>query len=307
MSPFLVLCLNGAQTQRNFRMADKLSTSALAKKRQQDAKQLFQDLKTAGYIHRHDEQWILTDLGTKFGGEYAQHPKYGRFIVWPENLLIDLHATSGQTLTATQVGEYFKLNPKKMNQLFSELGWIARSESGWHATESGLRAGAQQREEKSSGNGFVVWHEAILRNRHLRQSVVEFLGQEAQSHATDKSYSSFRQKFAAKHRTLDGHYVRSTGELLIDNWLYLAGVVHAYQRPLPIEEEVTSDFYLPSGKVYLQFWGTDEGDIAPSEQQKTRALYQAHGLALIEIQSHEITQLDDILPAKLREFGIKAY
>lgn len=141
-------------------MADKLSTSALAKKRQQDAKQLFQDLKTAGYIHRHDEQWILTDLGTKFGGEYAQHPKYGRFIVWPENLLIDLHATSGQTLTATQVGEYFKLNPKKMNQLFSELGWIARSESGWHATESGLRARAQQREEKSSGNGFVVWHEA---------------------------------------------------------------------------------------------------------------------------------------------------
>lgn len=96
-------------------------------------------------------------------------------------------------------------------------------------------------------------------------------------------------------------------KLLIDNWLYLAGVVHAYQRPLPIEEEVTSDFYLPSGKVYLQFWGTDEGDIAPSEQQKTRALYQAHGLALIEIQSHEITQLDDILPAKLREFGIKAY
>lgn len=134
-------------------MADKLSTSALAKKRQQDAKQLFQDLKTAGYIHRHDEQWILTDLGTKFGGEYAQHPKYGRFIVWPENLLIDLHATSGQTLTATQVGEYFKLNPKKMNQLFSELGWIARSEAGWHATESGLRAGAQQREEKAQVMG----------------------------------------------------------------------------------------------------------------------------------------------------------
>ncbi|MGL4829255.1 MAG: glycerol kinase, partial [Vibrio sp.] len=43
MSPFLALCLNGAQTQRNFSMADKLSTSALAKKRQQDAKQLFQD------------------------------------------------------------------------------------------------------------------------------------------------------------------------------------------------------------------------------------------------------------------------
>ncbi len=31
-------------------MADKLSTSALAKKRQQDAKQLFQDLKTMPVI-----------------------------------------------------------------------------------------------------------------------------------------------------------------------------------------------------------------------------------------------------------------
>ncbi len=215
-------------------------------------------------------------------GKYAQHPKYGRFIVWPENLLIDLDATSGQTLTATLVGEYFKLNPKKMNQLFSELGWIARRESGWHATERGLRAGAQQREEKSSGNGFVVWHEAILRNRHLRQSVVEFLGQEAQSHATDKSYSSFRQKFATKHRTLDGHYVRSTGELLIDNCLYLDGVVYAYQRPLPIEEEVTSDFICQAARSICNF-GEQMKVTLPRVINKTRALYQAHGLALIEI------------------------
>ncbi|MCG6451160.1 glycerol kinase, partial [Vibrio parahaemolyticus] len=197
-------------------MSDKLSTSALAKLRGLDAKQLFADLKKAGYINRHDEQWILTELGAKFGGEYVQHAKFGTFIVWPENLLIDMAATSGSTLSATQVGEYFKLNPKKMNQLFSELGWITKSDQGWRATASGLRAGAQQREDKASAQKFVVWHDSIRHNPHLRHSVVEFLGHDADEQATDKSYASFRQKFAAKHRTLDGHYVRSVGELLID-------------------------------------------------------------------------------------------
>lgn len=288
-------------------MSDKLSTSALAKLRNVDAKQLFSDLSKAGYLSRHEGQWLLTDLGAKFGGEYVEHPKFGKFVVWPENLLIDLTATGGNTLTATQVGEYFKLNPKKVNQLLSELGWIKKEDEGWIATPSGIRVGAKQREDKSSQQKFVVWHDSIRHNPHLRQSVVEFLGQDAQTHATDKSYSSFRQKFEAKHRTLDGHYVRSTGELLIDNWLYLAGVMHAYQRPLPIEELVMSDFYLPLGKVYIQYWGTDSGEISLKQQEKTRQLYAAHEFNLIEISADEVHQLDDVLPEKLRQFGIKAY
>ncbi len=288
-------------------MSNKLSTSALAKKRDIDAQQLFKDLSKAGYLSRHEGQWLLTDLGAKFGGEYVDHPKYGKFVVWPENLLIDLSATAGNTLSATQVGEYFKLNPKKINQLLSELGWIAKQEQEWIVTPSGIRVGAKQRQDKQSQNKFVVWHDSIRHNPHLRQSVIEFLGQDAHSHATDKSYSSFRQKFEAKHRTLDGHYVRSTGELLIDNWLYLAGVMHAYQRPLPIGEAVMSDFYLPAGKVYIQYWGTDHGDTPSREQEKTRALYAEHQFNLIEIDSEEVNKLDEILPEKLRMFGIKAY
>jgi len=288
-------------------MSNKLSTSALAKKRKIDPQQLFKDLSKAGYLSRHEGQWLLTDLGAKFGGEYVDHPKYGKFVVWPENLLIDLTTTNGSTLSATQVGEYFNLNPKKINQLFSELGWISKQEQDWLATPSGLRVGAKQRQDKQSQNKFVVWHDAIRHNPHLRQSVVEFLGQDAQSHATDKSYSRFRQKFEAKHRTLDGHYVRSTGELLIDNWLYLSGVMHAYQRPLPIEEAIMSDFYLPAGKVYIQYWGTDSRDVSQQEQQRIRTLYAEHQFNLIEITREEVNKLDDILPEKLRQFGIRAY
>ncbi|MFH4559237.1 glycerol kinase [Vibrio diabolicus] len=288
-------------------MSEKISTSALAKMRKVEAKLLFADLKRAGYIVRQDEKWILTEEGAKFGGEYVDHPQFGQFIVWPTNLHIELTSSSGKTLSATQLGEKLKLNAKRMNQLLSELGWIAKSEEGWSVTEAGIRAGGQQRTDKETQNTFVVWHDVVLRNKRLKQSVIEFLGQDAESHSTDKSYSSFRQKFEAKHRTLDGHYVRSKGELLIDNWLYLAGVVHAYERQLPIDQDVTSDFYLPGGKVYLQFWGSDTGEMAEADRETIRTVYEQHHFNLIEVEPSELDKLDEVLPKRLRQFGIKAY
>lgn len=288
-------------------MSDKISTTALAKLRDLDAKDLFSELKNAGYINRGEDGWVLTELGRKFGGEYVNHNKFGQFIVWPENLLIDSDATSGKTLTATQIGQRFSLNAKKINQLLQELGWIEKSDNGWSVTASGLTAAGYQREDKESGQKFVVWHDSIVRNKRLRQSVVEFSGQDAEAHATDKSLSSFRQKFEAKHRTLDGHYVRSKGELIIDNWLYMNGIIHAYDRQLPIEEDVLSDFYLPSGKVYLQYWGTDAGHVDENEQSSIRAIYESHQFPLIEIYPDQIDQLDSVLPPKLKAFGIKAY
>ncbi|TFH90353.1 glycerol kinase [Vibrio ouci] len=288
-------------------MSDKISTTALAKLRSLEAKELFNELKTAGYINRGEDGWVLTELGSKFGGEYVNHTKFGQFIVWPENLLIDTDATSGKTLSATQIGQRFSLNAKKINQLLQELGWIEKTDDGWHVTASGLTVGGYQREDKESGQKFAVWHDSIARNKRLRQSVVEFSGQDAEAHATDKSLSSFRQKFEAKHRTLDGHYVRSKGELIIDNWLYMNGVVHAYDRQLPIEQDVLSDFYLPSGKVYLQYWGSDTGEVPETERQAIRQIYEQHNFALIEVLPEEVAQLDDVLPARLKAFGIKAY
>ncbi|USD62901.1 glycerol kinase [Vibrio sp. SCSIO 43140] len=288
-------------------MHDKLSTSALAKQRQLEPKALFNELKQVGYIIWHDSSWLLTDLGARFGGEYRESDKYGRFIVWPSKLVLDESLKSDKLLTATQLGERFDLPAKKINLLLSELGWIQRQESDWVVTMQGLRAGAQQRRDKQSSTQFAVWHPAVARNHRLKQSVLEFKGADAESHSTEKSFSSFRQKFAAKHRTLDGHYVQSKGELLIDNWLYMAGVVHAYQRQLPIEQDVVSDFYLPQGKLYLQYWGSDNGPIDSKTIESTRALYEEHDLPLIEVFPEDIDNLDSVLPKKLKPFGISAY
>ncbi|MCG7489242.1 glycerol kinase [Vibrio sp. Of14-4] len=286
-------------------MADKISTTALAKLRKTEVKKLFDTLKTAGYVNRDNNSWILTDIGKKFGGEYAQHPKYGQFIVWPESLLIDSDSSSGKPLSVTQLGQRFSLNAKKINQLLQELGWLQKIPDGWQVTNNGLKAGGYQKIDKQTGNQYALWHDSIAHNKRLKQSVSEFSGQQAEKHTTDKSLSNFRQKFEAKYRTLDGHYVRSKGELIIDNWLYMNGIVHAYDRQLPIEEHILSDFYLPSGKVYIQYW--DNNNHTDSEKRELKAIYQAHQFNLIEIDFQDIDKLDDTLPAQLIEFGITAY
>jgi len=83
-------------------------------------------------------------------------------------------------------------------------------------------------------------------NNHEESPVVDNKKQEIAVNASIQS-DGFREKFEAKHRTQDGHYVRSKAEMIIDNLLYQYGIVHAYERKLPIEEDVYSDFYIPPG------------------------------------------------------------
>ena len=83
------------------------------------------------------------------------------------------------------------------------------------------------------------------------------------------------------------------------------GIIHAYDRQLPVEEDILSNFYLPSGKVYLQYWGSD--NFTDIEKENIQAIYHNNQFNLIEIESKEIDRLDDTLPAKLKEFGISAY
>lgn len=136
-----------------------------------------------------------------------------------------------------------------------------------------------------NGTPFVVWPEAILRNSALLESVAEQTGSSrnppsaatavtSTANTEDKS-ADFRARFPATFRTQDGHMVRSRDEILIDNWLYMQGIVHAYERRLPIEEECYCDFYLPGGKgVYIEFWGRESDPTYQERQAAKRDLCQ---------------------------------
>jgi hypothetical protein len=170
-----------------------------------------------------------------------------------------------------------------------------------------------QAEDQTSGIPFARWPETIIQSKTLNETVSNFKGESKEEKAAEEQQGGngdsigFREKFAAKHRTTDGHFVRSKAEMLIDNWLYMAEIVHAYERKLPIEEDVYSDFYIPTGKVYIEYWGYENDQKYLARKKQKIELYKKYGFNLIELEDKEVQNLDDTLPRMLLKYGVQAY
>lgn len=221
--------------------------------------------------------------------------------------LDDTLENSPNSLSATRLAEHFNLSRLRINPLLAELGLLDKTENGWLATERGLALGAEQKVGKRSNVPYVMWPTEILENRVFLESVkVLAEGSSLTNHAEETS--NFREKFqdGAKYRTNDGHWVRSKAEVLIDNWLYFSGLVHAYERKLPIasEKDAYCDFYIPQGRIYIEYWGYENDPKYLARKEEKRTLYKANALNLIELTDQHIQNLDDYLPALLQKFGI---
>lgn len=303
---------------------DYKSTSALANDLEIKPAELFDKLKTIGWLDKRNEKWILTELGKQKGGQTRKSQKFGEFVVWPENITIENEnqKDKNKLVNATVIGKHFNISSQRLNLILSEFGWIEKDISGWTVTKLGKSVGGRKFEHETSGGSYVLWPENILKNINLielfnnnqtekeaiksndKPSTIQIIEQQT----TSKTISNnFREKFEAKHRTKDGHFVRSRAEVIIDDTLYDYGLVHAYEKKVPIEEELYTDFYLPNGKVYIEFWGM-EGDPKYLERKnKKLEIYKKYDLKLIELDDNDISNLDDNLPKKLLKYGIKVY
>jgi hypothetical protein len=255
----------------------------------------------------------------KIGGEYKESPKYGKYIIWPETFIIDgvevpvQSSNNSKYITSTIIGKHFDLSANKINYILSELGWIKKGLKGWLLTEHGEKQQhGIQAENSQSGVPFARWPDCILESKSLVETVSHVKGTEPDKKNNseikkEKESIGFREKFEAKHRATDGHFVRSKAEMLIDNWLYMAEIVHAYERKLPIEEDVYSDFYIPTGKVYIEYWGYENEPKYLARKKVKQDLYNKYGFNLIELEDKEVQNLDDVLPKMLLKHGVQAY
>ena len=257
-----------------------------------------------GYILRESEKWTLTAKGKLAGGRIKNSVKLGDYIEWPETFDISQlpsHQTPDKQIplvSTTTIAKEFGVSTIKLNHLFSELGWIHKSLKGWVITEQGAKQGAAQSEDSRSGVPYVRWPETINKSKLLLASIKDITGTNTQTSVAPE---------AAKYRATDGHFVRTNAEMLIDNWLYMAEIVHAYERKLPIEEDVYCDFYIPTGKIYIEYWGYDNDPKYLARKQKKLAIYEKYGFKLIELCDEDVQNLDDILPRLLLKFGVQAY
>src|SRR3989344_6089574 len=141
-------------------------------------------------------------------------------------------------------------------------------------------------------------YDCWLKNKKIEQKNSSSYKQSEVEHED----STFRDRYPAKIRTEDGHLVRSKAEQIIDNWRFHKGIVHAYERKVPIEEEVYCDFFIPIGqKVWIEFWGLEETKYLKRKELKKK-FYIANKKNLIELTEKDIENLDDNMPIKLRKY-----
>ena len=282
-----------------------ISTTALAKKNNLEPQDLFRTLCDNDWMYKKDGNWTLTKNGRIAGGDMKYNLKFGEYIVWPENLEFNKRVDSFSTVNASKIGEHFSISNRKVNLYLSELGWIEKDQGGWVSTTAGVRNGAKQMEARN-GKPYIIWDESILKNKHFIREIKESTGDAAiqVEDQTIETTDDFRIKFPANLRTPDGHYVRSRAELLIDDFLYKNGIVHAYERKLNIDEEMYCDFYIPSEKIYIEYWGLEE-NVKYAERKKIKQnLYAKYNYKLIELNDDDILNLDERLAAKLRKHNI---
>lgn len=291
-----------------------ISTSALANELDLKSSDLFDKLKSLGWIERKNDKWILTDLGKQKGGQTRTNPKFGEFVVWPENISID----NGQQkeklklINATAIGKHFEISSQRLNLILSELGWIEKDIAGWEITKLGKSLGGRQFEHETSGGIYVLWPSNILTNNNLLSvfkevSVTPQLNDNTIIELPKIKNENFRDKFPASFRTRDGHIVRSRAEVIIDNTLYEYKLAHAYERKLPIEEDLYSDFFIPIENVYIEFWGMEDDPKYAARKKVKIEIYKKYEFKLIELNDSDISNLDDHLPKKLLKYGIKVY
>ena len=290
----------------------KLSTTALARKLDIPAQQLFATLRDYGWIRRSADTWVLLPKGEFEGGSYQQSRRYGRYIVWPQSL--DHHPLlaaieSNQRITAASMRRYYpRLHARQINRALAELGLQHHSVLGWELTALGRSMGGQQEESEASGAFYVTWPHEIVDNpvvhRELaRQSDQIPTPEPADASAEPDLFANADSKISCEG--IDGHVLATPLQMRVCNWLYLAQLAHAYRRLLPIEEQVHADFYLPAGNVYIDCWQEDASAAELRANLHKREIYREMNLHALEVKEADADNLDEILGRGLLAFGIR--
>jgi len=299
-----------------------VSASILAQKKGIERDELSSFFMRKGYITIENNQWKLTEVGLKIGAKYSQTKDGQKFIVWPEEMIIDTTSIDenkkpaelkdGSHILVSKIAEKYGLEPTKVNMILSEIGWIDKDPIlGWRTTAFGKNLGAIEKEHLPNGVHFVIWPKEILENKILISVLESFKSQIAiesestKNKKTEERINKFRQDLPGTYRTKDGHWVRSRAEVIIDDALYYYEVPHAYERKIPVEEEIYSDFYLPQVKVYIEFWGLENDEKYAQRKKEKISIYQKYNLDLIELNDIHIMNLDDHLPRYLLQYGIR--
>jgi len=194
-------------------------------------------------------------------------------------------------------------------ELFNKLKKLTLIDNTGKLTQNGIKNGGEYK--KYMGTQYISWKDkdTIISSLNKKSIFQKLISPKTKNPSKEKETSNdIRKKYKTlEYRTEDGHYVRSKAELIVDNWLYNKGIVHAYEKKLPTEENLLSDFYIPTKNIYIEYWGYENEEKYLKRKQIKQKIYKKYNFNLIELNDKDIQNLDDILPKFLLKFGVKSY
>lgn len=301
----------------NFQLNSLLSTSALAKKLDLPAKTIFELLVAKGWIERVGDLWKLTGKGQFEGGDYVTSKKFGEYIGWPESVIehVIFDELFNRPLRTRIIGQELGISAHRFNALLAELGWQKRFHRGWILTTVGNKLGGKEHEDDESGVPYTLWPRTILDNEHLAPALLALRTSSeptkvatqanAPADTTDQQILDFSVAPPSNDwRAMDGHKLDHREDLLLDDWFYLMGVSHAYQRELPDRELGTCDFYLPAAHLYIECWHAKDAGAALNAKFGRLDYYKANNLSYFEVSADDLKNLDSVLPKTLLKYGL---
>jgi len=137
----------------------------------------------------------------------------------------------------------------------------------------------------------------ITKNYEAHNASKEILDEEKEEKENSKRKDKQeieKEKKVGYLRSLDGHFVKSDGERMVDDILYNADILHVYQkRVIDITERiVTCDWFIPvinkSTGIYIEYWGMENDIDYDDNKREKQELYAKHNLKLIEINPNDI-------------------
>ncbi len=116
----------------------------------------------------------------------------------------------------------------------------------------------------------------------------------------------FKRKYmapvATSFKCMDGHIVRSKGELIIDNYLHRLDIEHEYENTIRVRgHPIKYDWYLPKFKIYVEYWGYHGKNYMKRKEEKLR-LYRKGKLNLVSIEDIMLKDIYSNLEKELSKF-----
>ena len=180
-------------------------------------------------------------------------------------------SSGGERLSATKLAEHFsstgnKVSAQKMNKIIEEIGWTrGYSGGGYEPTKQGLRKDVL-RLESQRGTPYCSYPPGIIHDLALISRFADISPASARFSNVSPIQTQSSQGNSGdcvcycgkcsllgksqKYKTRDGHFVRSRGEVMIDNYLYTSRVAHAYELDLILtdSERMSSGLHCSDSK-----------------------------------------------------------